>query len=123
MRIIHILPLSALLFLTISCGPKQQAESTIKCFLEANLKDTRDLNIIQYGEIDSTRYLNDSIIEKLRKDIKKSRPYKKDIKFSQNKEEDKLIILRVKYNTNGKDYHDTYYLDKDMTRVIAIKSN
>ena len=121
MKTRHALIMSAgLLF--ASCGQQHQAESVVKEFLEENLKDASTLSITEYGEIDSTRYLNDSIINELRKSVNNAL-YKGDIKFSQPDAKSKLIILRVKYNVNEKEYHDTYYLNNEMTEVVTLKNN
>lgn len=122
MKIKHFLLLIHIL-LYVSCGPQQQAESVIEDFMMTNLKDATTLNIIEYGKLDSTRYLNDSIIDRLCKTAKESALYKDNIHFSDKKNGNKLMILRVKYQVNGKEHHATYYLSEDFTKVIALKNN
>lgn len=111
------------MLLLASCGQQHKAESVVEDFMNNNLKDASSLQIMEYGDLDSTRYLNDSIVNKLRSTAKNAPMYKPDIIFSEDNGHDKLIILRVKYKINDKNYHDTYYLNKELTAVIALKNN
>lgn len=43
--------------------------------------------------------------------------------FAKRNKDEKLIIIRVRYKINGQDFHDTFYLNKEMTGVIALKNN
>jgi hypothetical protein len=122
MKIRHILLSSAMLLLA-SCGQQHKAESVVEDFMENNLKDASTLQIVEYSDIDSTRYLNDSIINKLRNTAKNSSMYAGRTEFAQRNKDEKLIIIRVRYKINGQDFHDTFYLNKEMTGVIALKNN
>ncbi|MBM6662244.1 hypothetical protein [Marseilla massiliensis] len=122
MKIRHILLSSAMLLLA-SCGQQHKAESVVEDFMENNLKDASALQIVEYSDIDSTRYLNDSIINKLRNTAKNSSMYAGRTEFAQRNKDEKLIIIRVRYKINGQDFHDTFYLNKEMTGVIALKNN
>ena len=122
MKIRHILLSSAMLLLA-SCGQQHKAESVVEDFMENNLKDASALQIVEYSDIDSTRYLNDSIINKLRNTAKNSPMYAGRTEFAQRNKDEKLIIIRVRYKINGQDFHDTFYLNKEMTGVIALKNN
>ena len=122
MKIRHILLSSAMLLLA-SCGQQHKAESVVEDFMENNLKDASTLQIVEYSDIDSTRYLNDSIINKLRNTAKNSSMYAGRTEFAQRNKNEKLIIIRVRYKINGQDFHDTFYLNKEMTGVIALKNN
>ncbi|WP_338337383.1 hypothetical protein [Marseilla massiliensis] len=122
MKIRHILLSSAMLLLA-SCGQQHKAESVVEDFMENNLKDASALQIVEYSDIDSTRYLNDSIINKLRNTAKNSSMYAGRTEFAQRNKDENLIIIRVRYKINGQDFHDTFYLNKEMTGVIALKNN
>ena len=122
MKIRHILLSSAMLLLA-SCGQQHKAESVVEDFMENNLKDASAMQIVEYSDIDSTRYLNDSIINKLRNTAKNSPMYAGRTEFAQRNKDEKLIIIRVRYKINGQDFHDTFYLNKEMTGVIALKNN
>ena len=122
MKIKQALLVPAMLVLA-SCGPQHQAESAVEEFLQNNIADNSTLQISNYGDLDSTRYLNDSTISALQAQEEKSPIYNKGIKYADRKETQMLMFIRVTYNVNGKEHHDTYYLNKEMTEVIAIKSN
>lgn len=122
MKIKQALLVPAMLALA-SCGPQHQAESVVKDFLQSNVADNSTLQISDFGDLDSTRYLNDSTISMLRAQVEKSPIYNKGIEYADRKDAQMLMFLRVTYNVNGKEHHDTYYLNKDMTNVIAIKNN
>ena len=111
------------MLLLASCGQQHKAESVVEDFMENNLKDASALQIVEYSDIDSTRYLNDSIINKLRNTAKNSSMYSGRTDFAQRNKDEKLIIIRVRYKINGQDFHDTFYLNKEMTGVIALKNN
>jgi len=48
--------------------------------------------------------------------------YKSDIQYGSEPIGKSLITARVDYTVGGKSYTDTYYLDKELTRVVAFKS-
>ena len=115
--------MSSAMLLLASCGQQHKAESVVEDFMENNLKDASALQIVEYSDIDSTRYLNDSIINKLRNTAKNSSMYAGRTEFAKRNKDEKLIIIRVRYKINGQDFHDTFYLNKEMTGVIALKNN
>ena len=49
--------------------------------------------------------------------------YQKSVKYAEGTAGTKFFIARIKYTINGTEYSDTYYLDDQITRVIAFKTN
>lgn len=122
MKLKYYLALTAMLLLT-SCGQQHHAESLIKEFMNENLKDATTLKYVDFDKMDSTRHINDSIVYAMRESVNKSVTYKQGIRYTAGNATPKLIIVRVKYKINDAEYHDTYYLDDSLTRVIALKNN
>jgi len=119
---IYIIMCSVVLLLA-SCGRQHNAESTVKDFMEQNLKEPSTLDDINFNDIDSTRYLNDSVVTVMRQTAKSvATQYKSDIQYGSEPIGKSLITARVDYTVGGKSYTDTYYLDKELTRIVAFKS-
>lgn len=116
--------LGLIVLLFAACGQQYDAESLVKDFMDEYLKDVGSLSSIDFERIDSTTRINDSIINNMKQFTAKSGRYKQDLKFSPKSDsENTLIILRVEYKQNNEIYSDTYYLNKELTKVIAIKTN
>lgn len=122
MRISHIIIGIGILLFT-ACGEQNKAEKLVGSFMEENLVDASKLNNVDYNKIDSTKVITDSIVNVLRKTAENSPYYKRNIKYAPGKTGNKLIITRVSYNIGTQEYQDTYYLDADLTRVVAFKTN
>lgn len=106
-----------------ACGQQHDAETLVEGFMKENLIDSSSLSGVEFAKLDSTARLNDSIINILRADSKQSERYRSDIRYADNKQDKSLKILRVKYMLGTEEYSDTYYLDKNLTNIIAIKIN
>lgn len=113
---------AALLF--AACGRQHAAESLVKDFMNENLQDV-SFSDMDFGKIDSTKRINDSIISKMRSAASQSGRYKRDIAYPAVSvgNGNTLIMLRVVYKLDNDTCSDTYYLDKELTRVIAFKTN
>lgn len=113
----------SLVLLTASCGQQHRAESLVEDFMEKNMHDASKLEDVSFNDIDSTRYINDSIVVAMRQMAQATaKHYKSDIDYGSQNAGKTLVMARVTYKLNGKDYTDTYYMDKEMTRVVAFKS-
>lgn len=106
-----------------SCGQQHKAESLVKDFMEQNLKDASAMAKIEFNDIDSTRYVNDSIVTVMRRNTKMyALQYKADIKYGDVPMGKMLIMARVNYSIDNKEYSDTYYMDMELTNIVAFKS-
>ncbi len=116
-----IIGISLLLF--ASCGPQQEAEDLVEQFMKQNMKEELDISGLHFMDIDSTRLVNDSVVISLRQQAKRASRYQGNIKYAPDQPFKQLITIRVKYYIEEKEYSDTYYLDMDLTRIVAFKEN
>ena len=79
-----------------------------------------DISIVKF---DSTKVINDSVILAMRANADTIQRYKKPIKYAEGSIGGKLYVARIAYTIYGVEFSDTYYLDDQITRVIAFKSN
>ena len=116
-----IIGISLLLF--ASCGPQQEAEELVEQFMKQNMKEELDISGLHFMDIDSTRLVNDSVVISLRQQARRASRYQGNIKYAPDQPFKQLITIRVKYYIEEKEYSDTYYLDMDLTRIVAFKEN
>lgn len=107
-----IIDIALLLF--ASCGQQQQAKSVVKDFVEQQLH--KDVSYLDFSDVDSTRVLSDSIIQAMRGRAEKSIQY-------QPYQGKTLMHIRVQYLLDKDTCSATFYLDKEMTGVVAFKRN
>lgn len=112
-----------MLLSAISCGQQHKAESVIKEFMKDNLMENHKPSDLTFNKIDSTEYITDSLVENMRKNAELSGRYKSNIEYAPKRAGEKLIISRVEYILEKEKYSDTYYLNKDLTHVISVKTN
>ena len=125
MKRIYISPLLffVIMLLFASCGQQHKAESLVENFLEEHLIEAKYLNSIEFHQLDSTYAINDSIILNMHKRFIMNQKYKKGWVFGKKKKGQKLMFIRVNYSINNHKYSDTYYINPEMTDVVAIKNN
>lgn len=111
------------LLLFASCGQQHRAEATVEDQLEENLMDASQMKIIMHEKLDSTRLLAPANIATIRKAAQAIPYYKKDIKYAPMPKDHMLMMACVVYQMGNKKYRDTYYLDRSLENVVAIKSN
>ncbi len=116
-----LIGMSLLLF--ASCGPQQEAEELVEQFMKQNMKEELDISGLHFMDIDSTRLVNDSVVISLRQQAKRASRYQGNIKYAPDQPFKQLITIRAKYYIEEKEYSDTYYLDMDLTRIVAFKEN
>ena len=119
--IYFIIGIAPLLF--ASCGPQAEAEELVEQFMEQNMRAELSPKSVHFTDIDSTHALSDSIIVSLRQQARQAKRYRPDVKYAPDEPFKKLILTRVKYKIDEQECSDTYYLDMDLTRVIAFKEN
>jgi hypothetical protein len=112
MRHIYIIGIAWLLF--ASCGQQYQAKTIVKEFVEESLR--HDADYLDFTSLDSTRAISDSIIDVLH------RQASKDIKYCERKEQT-LMFMRTTYLLDRDTMSATFYLDKELTGVVAFKKN
>lgn len=112
----HLVPLALAALLLSSCGADYQAKSKVKGFLKANLKNP-DIEIIDCSSVDSTFRVNDSTVQVMRRSasplVKSGAGYVKPTS--------PLRYVIVRYAAGKDTLKQTFYLDKDLTGVVAFK--
>ena len=111
------------MLLFASCGQQHQAKEVIREFVNQHAADPSSRSSISIVKFDSTKVLNDSIINLMRTKADTIQRYKKAIKYADGDAGQKLYVARITYSINDVEYSDTYYLDDKLTRVVAFKSN
>lgn len=122
MKIKELLFCTTMLLLA-SCGQQHKAETLVEDFMDKNLKSPSNVSIIEFAKIDSTKRINDSIITNMRTVAEQSERYNQGIVYDKSGHGKTLITLRVQYRIANDTCSDTYYLDKELTKVVAFKTN
>ena len=112
-----ILGISALL-LFASCGQQHQAEQTVKAFVEENMEQPDKITSRDFADLGTTRHLSDSIINVMRQ--RGARLFKKGITYGPIPSGD-LYYLRINYISDGDTLQNTFYLNQELTEVVAYK--
>jgi hypothetical protein len=114
MRIINIIGISLTVLLLVSCGLQQNAKSLVKDFVEDCLH--QDADYLDFTSVDSTRTVTDSVIIALRQQGPEDVPYVE-------RKGRTLLFIRAKYLVDKDTLSATFYLDSDLTGVVAYKQN
>lgn len=114
----------SLVLLLTSCGQQHEAEALVEDFMDKNMKDEVSINARHFTDIDSTFLLTNDVIQKMRNKVADGgQRYKKGIKYADGNTTRKLFITRVKYYVDTLECSDTYYLNADLTHIVAFKEN
>ena len=102
-----------------SCGRQHDAEQTVKAFVEANMENGGDdITSRDFADLGTTRHINDSIIQLMRH---RGAPlFKKAITYSTTPDGE-LYYLRMSYVHQGDTLQNTFYLNQDLTEIVAFK--
>ncbi|MBQ7421246.1 MAG: hypothetical protein IJV27_03770, partial [Prevotella sp.] len=105
-----------------SCGPKRQAKSTIKAFIKENISEKSHYSIEDYGRLDSTRYLTDSIISIMHTNAEKNKAFGNNLQYGKRKDKKKqLKYIPIKMKVYDQDTTYIFYLTNDLQQVVAFK--
>lgn len=111
--------LAAMTMALYGCGKQHKAESVINDFLAANLQASD--YTVSFSDIDSTRYVSDSIVNIMRAEAAKNIMFKKGIKYADKSE--RYIYTRVTICIGNDTTSHTFYLTPDMSQVVSFKEN
>ena len=111
------------MLLFVSCGQQHQAKTVVQEFVDQHVAEPSARSDISIVKFDSTNVINDSVILAIRANADTIQRYKKPIKYAEGSIGGKLYVARIAYTIYGVEFSDTYYLDDQITRVIAFKSN
>ena len=119
MKHIYII-IGVALLLFVSCGRQQTAKSIVKDFMEAHVEDYSKVSYLEFCDIDSTSNISDSLIQVLHG--RTPAHFSKNISYQQRAGKT-LWLIRTRYLMDEDTCSATFYLDKDMTGVVAFKEN
>jgi len=104
--------------LLASCGQQYSAEKTVKAFVDDNMENPDEISGRHFADIGTTRHISDSLIDAMRH---RGAPlFKKGISYGQVPAGD-LYYLRMRYVHDGDTLQNTFYLNDQLTEVVAFK--
>jgi len=118
MKTVAILAFALLL---TCCGRQYRAEKVIKGFLKENL--VTDDYAVRISDIDSTRHVSDSALNAMKTIAVHNRMFKKGMKFGSNVGESSCFYTRTYIIRPSDTIVQTFYLDRNLSEVIAFKDN
>lgn len=113
-----IIGISAASLLLASCGQQYRAERVVKAFVEDNMEQPDKISGRNFADIGTTRHISDSLIDVMRQ--RGAQLFKKGISYGAKPEGD-LFYLRMKYISEGDTMQNTFYLNQELTEVVAFK--
>ena len=120
MKRIYIIIGIGILLLSASCGRQQEAKSIVKDFMKANVEDYSKVSFLDFYDVDSTRNISDSLIQVLHG--RTPAHFSRNINY-QPRDAKTLWLIRTKYLMDEDSCSATFYIDKEMTGVVAFKEN
>ena len=109
----------ALLTLFSACGRRQTAKSVVNDFIEQNALSPEKMTAREFSSLDSTKFLNDSIVLSMQK--RGHELYKHGISYEQSSSGRILYYLRMKCVYENDTLQQTFYLDENLTSVVSFK--
>lgn len=115
--------IGVLSLLLASCGQQQKSQSIVDDFIDENMVAPEKIEDVEYSKLDSTKTISDSTLLSMRQQLKSSKIFKPDAKYSAEGVGKKLFRLRVNYKLDGNDKSSTFYLDEGLNGVVAVKND
>ena len=112
-----IIGILALLLFT-ACGQQYQAKSLVKDFVKEHA--TEEVDITDFSNLDSTKVINDSLLQDMRQRALKD-PLFKDVNLGSIPLSTTLLYIRMRYQKDTHELSKTFYFDKDLSAIIAFK--
>lgn len=106
--------------LCVACGRKQEAKAIVKDFMETYVDDYSKVSFVEFYDVDSTRNISDSLIAVLHG--RTPAHFSRNISYQQRSGKT-LWLIRTRYLMDKDTCSATFYMDKDMTGVVAFKEN
>ena len=106
------------ILLSVSCGQQYDAEQTVKAFVEENMEEGVQITDRDFADLGQTRHINDSLIALMHQ---RGAPlFKQGITYP-TASQDELFYLRMRYVHDGDTLQNTFYLNQELTEVVAFK--
>ena len=106
------------MLLSVSCGRQHDAEQTVKAFIEANMQDDGEISDRDFADLGTTSLISDSLIEQMRQ--RGAELYKQGITYPKAPDGE-LYYLRMRYVHDKDTLQNTFYLNQELTEVVAFK--
>ena len=106
------------MLLSVSCGRQHDAEQTVKAFIEANMQDGIEISDRNFADLGTTSLISDSLIEQMRQ--RGAELYKQGITYPKAPDGE-LYYLRMRYVHDKDTLQNTFYLNQELTEVVAFK--
>ena len=111
--------IGVMLLLLASCGKQHSAEQTVKAFVEDNMENGgSDISDRDFANLGTTKFINDSLIQLMRH---RGAPLFKDGITYPDIPDGELYYLRMSYVHQGDTLQNTFYLNPELTEVVAFK--
>lgn len=122
-RSFFILMLFLLLF--TGCGEQHQSKVLVRNFLNKNLVYS-DISEDRYSDMDSTTHVTKDRIEKMHEITGKMPEFRHGIQYGVPTST--LMYMTVSYkitrnNGKAKHFQQTFYMDRNLTGIVAFKNN
>ena len=103
-----------------ACGNRRKAVGAVDDFLRQNLVNAEFKT--EFISMDSTYKVRDSVLIALQQQAPQDKAFKKDIHWDQPAP-GKIIYVRLRVIQQKDTMTRTFYLDPEMTKVLAFKQN
>lgn len=110
--------IGAMTLFLASCGKQYHAEQTVKDFVEANIDDAGKVSDRDFADLGTTRHIKDSLVSVMRN--RGADHFRQGISYPDLPKGD-LYYLRMSYVYEGDTLQNTFYLNQELTEVIAFK--
>jgi len=111
------------LLLVASCGKKGEAKSQIKDFTKEYMNAPGEYRW-SIDKIDSTKYVSEEKIMKMREAGGPAGVYKSGIKYAEGNVPKTLVYVQTTFtheSDSTKNHTETFYFDTEMNRIVAFK--
>jgi len=106
------------MLLLASCGQQYAAKQKVKAFVKEHA--TEEIDITSFSDLDSTHVISDSVLQVMRKNAL-SDPLFKDVRLGDVPKSSTLLYIRMRYGEDSLMQSKTFYFDRDLNEIIAIK--
>jgi hypothetical protein len=124
MRILRYFIITAVMAVMIcSCTDTNKAQGLVNSFMKENMEDNVELTNVTFSKLDSTTRVSDSTLKAMQTEANRIPLYKKNLTFNK-KTSSPLLFISVKYRTANDSTlrQQTFYIDKDITDIVAVKN-
>lgn len=111
----------AVCMVLVGCGKQRKAEAVVSDFIDKNI--TIDGYSVDFSPMDSTNRITADRIADMRKAVASDPLFKKGTALGQASPNGKYAFTRTRIINGTDTLVRTFYLDSELTRVVAFKMN